>query len=264
MLNLVYFIIFGFSALMIPQNFQMKDDSHAKFLDEQLTFKMEYLKLDVALLSFHLFDTTEINNQKAYHLIVKANSTRTAGMLFMLNNVYQTFFNEKNFLPIKSVKKIRQKNINHDLTIDFNHQKQQALIGDSISWSIPADCYDYFSMLYYLRSKHFSKGDIIHFHLDSEHLISRVEAIFLPGQEILKIPAGKFNSIQVRLMLQPLNDEPRPWKTDLLTNRLAAPGSELTIWLSNDKYRLPLKISYQQSMVKTHLLLKSFRRGKQD
>ena len=231
---------------------------NSNFVGEQLIFKMEYLNLSVATLNFQI-DATQNN----YHLKAHARATRSARLMFKLDNVYETYFDKQNFLPIKVVKQIRQKNIQHRLNFSFDHQKNRASMGDSISWSIPGDCFDYFSMLYFLRSQELKPGDTFDFHLDSEFLISKVEAKVLFDEEVIKVPAGKFQSIKLNVKFTGVTHEPRPWKTDLLTNRLAAPGSEITIWFSNDEYRLPLKIAYLQSKIKTQIILESFSRGQQ-
>jgi hypothetical protein len=233
------------------------------FVGEQLIFKMEYINLSVATLSFHVIDTTQINHQIKYHLKVQAKSSRVAGLLFRLDNVYETYFDKNTYLPIKAIKKIRQKNIQHELAISYHHKKNTASIADSMTWSIPSYCYDYFSMLYFLRNQELKPGNIIHFHLDSEYLISKVEAKVLPDQEVIQIPAGKFQSIKLNVKFSAVTHELRPWKTDLLTNRLAVPGSEITIWFSDDEFRLPLKIVYHRSKIKTQLILDSFSRGQQ-
>lgn len=238
---------------------EIESKFNPNFIGEQLMFKMEYLNLSVATLKFQTTETN-LNN---FHLKIHASATLSARLLFKLDNVYETYFDRNTFLPTKVIKQIDQKNIHHELNIHFNHQQNKASLGDSISWSIPADCFDYFSMLYFLRSQKLEPGDSIHFHLDSEFLISKVEAKVLPEQEVIQVPAGKFPSIKLNLKFSAVTHEPRPWRTDLLTNRLASPGSEITIWFSDDENRLPLKIAYHQSKIKTQIILKSFSRGQQ-
>jgi len=231
---------------------------------ERLIYKMKYLNFTVANLTFLTKDTTYMNRQKARFLKVTAKSSGSAGMLFRLDNRYHVYFDKNNFLPLQITKNINQKNIQHVLMIHYDHNLNKATIGDTLCWKIPVDCYDYFSMLYFLRSQLFNFGDTIRFHLDSEYLISKAEVVVLPETEFIKTPAGRFSSIKVKINFTALRDESRPWKTDLLTNRLAAPGSELIIWLSDDELRLPLKISYQRSKINTHIILESFQRGSED
>jgi hypothetical protein len=238
---------------------EIETSVNSNFIGERLIFKMEYLNLSVATLKFQIDSPS-----KNYHLKVHAKATLTARLLFKLDNVYETYFDGNSFLPFKAVKKIQQKNIQRELIINYYHQQQnKASVGDSVTWFIPGDCYDYFSMLYFLRNQELKPGDSISFHLDSEFLISKVEAKVLSDQEVIQVPAGKFKSITLKLKFTAINNKSRPWKTDLLTNRLASPGSEITIWFSDDDYRLPLKIAYDQSKIKTQLILESFYRGQQ-
>jgi hypothetical protein len=217
------------------------------------------LNLSVATLKFQVSDAAP----GQYHLKVQAKATRSASLMFKLDNVYETYFNQQNFLPNKVIKQISQKNIQHELNFAFDHRKRKASLGDSISWSIPADCFDYFSMLYFLRSQPLQPGDAYSFHLDSEYIISKVAVQVLPEQEVIKVPAGKFESIKLSIKFTRVSQQARPWRTDLPTNRLASPGAEITIWFSDDEHRLPLKIVYHQSKIKTQLVLDSVSRGQQ-
>lgn len=234
---------------------EAKLDSY--LLGELLSFKLEYLNLTVARLNFEMRAITAEN----YHLKVHAKSTGSANFMFKLDNLYETIFDRRTFLPNRIVKRIDQKNIQHELNVTFDHRDGLAKLGDSLTWQIPDDCFDYFSMLYYLRSQQLQPNEMLSFHLDSEYIISKVEAKVVSNQESVKVPAGKFKAIKLDLKFTQLTQRSRPWRTDLLTNRLAAPGSELTLWLSDDADRLPLKISYHQSQIKTQLVLDSFSRG---
>jgi len=241
-----------------------QQNNSINFYGERLNFKMEYLNMKVANLEFFITSANKNINIPQYQLSVKAQSTAFATKLFKIDNVYRTFFDAKYFLPRKSVKNINQKNIQHKLVIDFDHNIHQASINDSIFWTLPNPCYDYFSMLYFIRSASWNKGDTLNFFLDSEYLISQVEAVITSEYKTLKFPCGKFKTIKIQLRFQLLTKIERPWKTDIISNRLAKPGSKLNIWLSDDEYRLPLKISYFQSLAKTKLILNSFSRRNLD
>lgn len=248
-------LIFALFAIMkLGQN---EANLQLNFLGEKLSFKMEYLNLSVAKLDFNILDT-EFGN---YLVRVHAKATGSASLMFKLDNVYETYFDQKTCLPNRIVKKIDQKNIQHELNFLFDHRNGLAYLADSISWKIPEDCFDYFSMLYFLRRQRLQPGDVLRFHLDSEYIISKVEARVLAAQESIKVPAGKFRAIKLNLKFTKVSQQSRPWRTDLLTNRLASPGSELTLWLSDDDSRLPLKIAYHQSQMKTQVVLDSFSRG---
>ncbi|MDZ7335822.1 MAG: DUF3108 domain-containing protein [candidate division KSB1 bacterium] len=252
----IFCLIFALFAIMNLG--QDEGKLQLDFLGEKLSFKMEYLNLSVAKLDFDILDAESGN----YLVRVHAKSTGSASLMFKLDNVYETYFDRQSCLPNKIVKKIAQKNIQHELKFLFDHKNGVANLGDSISWKIPEDCFDYFSMLYFLRRQRLQPGDIVRFHLDSEYIISKVEARVLAAQESIKVPAGKFRAIKLNIKFTRISPHSRPWRTDLLTNRLASPGSELTLWLSDDDSRLPLKIAYHQSQMKTQVVLDAFSRGR--
>ncbi len=227
------------------------------FKNEILKYKLKYLNLNVAELEFSRTDSSATCGETASLLRISARSTSTATSLFSVNNKYRVTFLSANFLPLKIEKKIDQKNIQHDITLKFDQQSQIASRDDSLSWAIPSPCYDYFTMLYFLRSLTLNGGEKLSFYLDAEWLISRVEAEVNFEIENIKVPAGTFTARRLNLIFLPLTAAKRPWKTDLLTNRLAAPGSKLTLWLSSDARKIPIKITYHNSMIKTELLLYS-------
>ena len=260
-LNIFIIFILVFSNIQAqPQ----KQNNGLVLLGERLNFSMKYLNMKVANLAFFVADSNTNNSTMLYQLSVQTNSTPLATKLFKINNSYLTLFNTKTFLPVKSIKKIDQKNIQHNVVLDFDHQDHQATFNDSISWSLPSPCFDYFSMLYFLRAQPWEENDTLRFFLDSEYLISEVEAVLQPENEILNVPCGKFSTLKIQLSFQSTTKEERPWKTDIITNRLAKPGSKLNIWFSDDEHRLPLKISYYQSLIKTTIELISFSRGLPD
>ena len=258
---------FLFVSILITSSGQAQVNQNNRKIDfsgEQLVYHMEYMNFHVAMLFFKINSGSEINDSEHYHLTVSAKSTGKAKFLFSINNVYETVLDKNKMLPVWAIKKIRQKNIKHELTIKYNHSAHQASLADSIFWFIPSDCYDYFSMLYFLRTLSPQQLEFFRFFLDSEYLISEVEVALKSENEILNVPAGQFKTTRVEITFTPWSKEKRPWKTDLLTNRLAKPGSVVTMWFSEDDFRLPLKISYGNSIVKTFIVLNSYSRGIKD
>ncbi|MDZ7263379.1 MAG: DUF3108 domain-containing protein [candidate division KSB1 bacterium] len=235
--------------------------SWEQLLGERLRYKMEYLNLSVATLDFHLAPKNEGSNSSSFRLSINAKSSGAVSWLFAVNNRYEIDIEPLSLLPARVQKTIRQKNVAYERTITFDHQRRQAACGDSLTWPIPDKCYDYFSMLYFLRTQPLLPGDTLQFYLDAEYRLSRVIAVVQNEPHTIRVPAGRFPALMVKIQFLPESNISRPWKTDLLTNRLTAPGSELAIYFSNDSYRFPLKIQYQQTSVQTQIILDSFHKG---
>ncbi|HDQ00411.1 MAG TPA: DUF3108 domain-containing protein [bacterium] len=222
---------------------------------EILNYKMEYLNLHVANLNFsQKMDTAAGKN----YLNVTAKSTPGTQLLFSVDNYYQLEIDRESFLPLRIEKRVCQKNVLYNLILKFDHQNHRIAKDDSIEWAIQEPCFDYFSMLYFLRAKSLDQTDTVKLFIDSEFLIYKVNARFSKNQQTMTVPAGRFKVIPVRVTFEKTNNEQRPWKTDLLTNRLAQSGSTLIIWLTADELRIPVRLEYERSMLKTQLVLKSF------
>lgn len=234
------------------------EDPSENTIVETLKYRMEYLNLHVADLKFELFAKTKKDISIEKYLKVTAKSTGIAGNLFNVDNEYSVLWEDDSYLPVKIIKNIKQKNIEHHIQINFDHAGLLAVKDDSVRWSIPRDCFDYFSMLYFYRENLFEANDRAEYYLDSEFLISKIRMTALPERELIEVPAGSFPSFKLEIQFEPVTKIRRPWKTDILTNRLAKPGSKLNIWFSDDEHRVPLKIEYLTSILSTKILLVSF------
>lgn len=230
----------------------------ANYVGEELSYRMSYMNLPAGTLNFDVLDIQTKDTLAVYRLLVAAKTNKIFSPLFGIQNHYESYLETRTFLPVILEKDIRQKNIQQRFTIHFNHSKHIASVGDSIFWSIPDSCHHFFSMLYFLRNQALKPGDSLVFNLDAENLPSRGKAIIGEKQE-LTVPAGKFQAIEMNIKFKRLSSKPRPWKTDLLTNRLANPDSEIKIWLSDDHYRLPLKVQFKQIDFDVKLVLKDYR-----
>ena len=247
------------SLILVCSATQLIAQNHiVNHLGEQLNYRMEFLGLPAGSISFDVVTTKNIDSISLYHLKVKAQTNKLFSPLFGIQNKYESYFDTSTFLPQILKKDVKQKNIVQHFSINFNQQQNKASINDSTSWNIPDSCYSFFSMLYFLRNQYFLIGDTIKFNLDSENLASTCKAT-LANSKIISTPAGKFKAIEVKLSFKPLTTSPRPWKTDLMTNRMANPNSKMSIWLSDDQSRLPLIIQFSQKRSKVKLVLKQFR-----
>jgi len=256
MKNSIYIVIACTIIAMFPDSHSAQDKTKS-YLGEQLHYNLEYLNVSVGTMDFVIREIETVNSVDTYHLEVTANTNRLFSPLFRVNNQYESYFDTASFLPQLIKKRIKQKNIEHQFALYFDQKKHQAILADTLFWDIPESCFSFFSMLYFLRDQYYAPGDTIQFYMDSENLLSRGQAT-LSGEENLSLPMGKFKAIKINLEFKPLSEEQRPWKTDLLTNRLAKPNSAISLWLSDDKLRLPLIFQFIQKGFDVKMILNQF------
>jgi len=256
MKNSIYILI-AYTIISIFPDLLSAQDKANSYLGERLHYNLEYLNVSVGTMDFAIHEIESVNSVDAYHLEVTANTNRLFSPLFRVNNKYESYFDTASFLPHLLKKRIKQKNIEHQFTLYFDQKKHHAVLSDTLFWDIPDSCFSFFSMLYFLRSRCYSSGDTLQFYMDSENLMSRGQATLI-GEENLSLPLGTFKAIKINLEFKPLSEKQRPWKTDLLTNRLAKPNSAISLWLSDDELRLPLIFQFQQKGFDVKMILNQF------
>ncbi|NOZ61926.1 MAG: DUF3108 domain-containing protein [Calditrichaeota bacterium] len=246
-------ICFFFLLTQFSFAFGQTADAATLLVPESLEFHLKYFNMHVATLTFHLTDAAEADD--SYLLTVDAKSASTANKLFPVDNRYELSFAKANFLPSFAKKKIIQKNVRYQRFLKFNHAAGEVAVDDTFHYAVPEPCFDYFSMLYFLRFSVPDSSQTTRLFLDGEFIVSEVIVASLPDTVRISVPAGKFAATQMKLEFVKRNNQKRPWKTDLLTNRLTKSGSNVSVYFSADSRRLPLKITYRNSWLRTSLEL---------
>lgn len=240
-LHLTYLIIF-----LIPFNLigQVK-----------WTYTIKHLKMPTTKLTFTFRDTIIKNESEYFELFVTAKNQNIFNFLFRVENEYRTQIQNNTFLPLRMEKKINQKNIEEQTVIIYDQASHLAYKDSSFSWTLPVACHNYFSMLFFLRNQPLHPGDCYTFNLDVEYLTWEVEAC-VQQLEAIELDNRNDTAIRVDLNYKSLtNDHKRPWKTDLLTNRIARKGGKMVVWFGSGKNRPILRVNYdkQTFMILTDL-----------
>jgi len=225
---------------------------------EILQYKMKLFNMPAGKMVFHVVQEFNTTASPIIKVKVKAKTNTIFNPLFHIDNEYEAQFFKKTQLPLSLIKNIDQKNIKHSISIIYDQNKNQASISDSMKWVIPDSCYSFFSMFYHLRYNEYKKNDTLNFYIDAESIISRGMAT-ITDSTMIHSSLGTLYAYKIDISFLPLNNSKRQWKTDLLTNRLASPHSYMTMWLSCDKYRLPLRVDFNQKQYKVSLELLNYK-----
>ncbi len=186
-------------------------------------------------------------NPARLELTLKARTEGLYRRLFWVNNCYTVQADSTTLLPLRSDKYIRQRNIDQDMIISYDHVEKIARAADSLSWEIENDSRDFVSLLFYLRKYPLTEGEERLLHVD-------VEGITMPiiardeGSTSVNTPYGHYQAKKITLDFRaPLQEEERAWDTDLLTNRLSKKNVRVSIWFSTDSRRMPVQLIYHSS-----------------
>ncbi len=221
-LTIVIFSIFKFSA----QEPAYKPGEHFKFKIHYGIFNAGYATLDLK--------TGNFKGKNLYHAIGKGWTTGLSRWIMKVNDLYESYFDDDN-KPHRFIRKIDEGGYTKDKELHFDtaHKKVTVINKEKNTaeqYNIPSNIHDMVSVFYYLRNydtSHLKPGDEISVKLFFDEEIYPFKLKFL-GKDVLKTPVGKINSLKFRPLVQ--------------SGRIFKENESLTVWVSDDKNKIPLLI----------------------
>ena len=219
-----------FILALIVVNFTIAQESSFKN-GEWFKFKMSYsgfLKAGNATLQVN---ETVLNGKQVYHVVGKGWTTGAIKWFFKVEDRYESYFDKRSIVPYKFIRKIDEGGHKKDIEIDFDQTKQEALVHNKKhntkkSFTTKPNIQDMVSTFYYLRdninTKSLKTGDEVKLDMffDEENYGFK-----------LKYLGKKFGTVEA-LMFRPY----------VMAGRVFKEEESLTLWVSNDKNKIPLRI----------------------
>lgn len=203
---------------------------------EWFKFRVHYGLLNAGYASMEV-NETNLNNKDIYHVVGKGWSTGAVHAFFKVRDNYETYIDKENGLPYRFIRQIDEGGHTRDIQVDFNHTLKKAYVLDkkhktNSTYSIPGNVQDMLSAFYYLRND-LNDNKLVPgqeyklnmFYGDESH---DFKLKFL-GREVIKTKFGKIATLKFR-----------PY---VLAGRVFEEKESLTFWVSDDKNKMPVKIS---------------------
>ncbi len=199
---------------------------------EVVTYKVFYnvigLFVDAGDASFTVAEE-KLNNRPVYHVIGSGSSNPSYDWIFRVRDQYQTYIDTATLKPMRFLRHVEEGKFRKDEAVNFYHDQGRA-VSTKGAFKISSCVQDVLSAIYYARNIDFSKyqpGQKIPFSMfldDEEHNIY----IRYLGKEIVKTRYGKFRAIKFKPML--------------IQGTIFSGGELMTVWVSDDRNRIPLRI----------------------
>lgn len=203
---------------------------------EWFKFRMSYsgwMKAGNATLTVN---DTNIKGKPVYHVVGKGWTTGAIKWFFKVEDRYESFFDKESGLPYKFIRDIDEGGHTKNLEIEFDHENGKAHINNikhnrkSIE-EIEANVQDMVSAYYYLRNNYdadiIKPGEEVKLNMFFDYENFNFKLKFL-GRETIRTRFGKVKTLKFR-----------PY---VLAGRVFKEQESLTLWVSADKNRIPLKI----------------------
>lgn len=204
---------------------------------EWFKFKMSYsgfLKAGNATLSI---DETKLEGRPVFHVVGKGWTTGAIKWFFKVKDRYESYFDKETGVPYKFIRKIDEGGHTKDIEIAFDHDKREALVENKKykTKKIVAtehDVQDMVSAFYYLRNNYDTEnikvGDVVSLNMFFDEENYNFKLKFLGRETIETDLGGKMKTLKFR-----------PY---VMAGRVFKEQESLTLWVSADKNKIPLKI----------------------
>lgn len=226
-----YFLI----PLFLLFNFSNAQNDMAFKTGEWFKYKLSYsgwFKAGEATVNLN----EDLNNNQLLHAKMIGKSTGAVNLFFKVHDRYESYFHKKDIKPYRFIRNINEGGYTKNIEILFDQTTKVAKVNNfkkksSKDFSFNENSQDMVSVFYYLRN-FFRKDDLdknneiaIDMFFDSENYSLKIKYL---STEIINTNFGKILCHKI----QPYVQSGRVFKKD----------ESLTMWISADKNRIPMRI----------------------
>ena len=227
---------FFFLSLMLPGLSLTMQEPPAFEAGEWFKFKMSYsgfLKAGEATL---LVEDDVYKDRPVYHIKGFGETTGPVSWFFKVTDRYESFVDKKTTIPYRFVRNIDEGGHTKDKIIDFDQKAGKAYIFDRKhnryeTFEVEPSVHDMVSAFYYLRDKIDSDtlkdGDEEELNMFFDQENFKFKLRFLE-REVISTKFGKIKALKFR-----------PY---VMAGRVFKEKESLTLWVSDDKNKIPLRI----------------------
>ena len=192
------------------------------------------------------------NGELAHHIIGRGETTGVIGWFFKVKDKYQSYIDRTNLLPYRFIRQINEGGHTKDKEILFDQGIKKALVKDhkhktEERFTTHQDVQDMISTLYYLREHDISSmktGDEVKLTMFFDQTNYKFKLRLL-GRETIKTKFGKVKAVKFRPIVQ--------------AGRVFKEQESLTVWVSDDKNKIPLKLKASLAVGSMHGDLVSYK-----
>lgn len=199
---------------------------------EKLTFKVFYTLAGVFVGAGEVIFTTSLemlNNKPVYHIVGDGKTYNFYDNFFKVRDRYETFIDTTTLQPYKFIRNVDEGGYKKYENVTFNKTTNTAITNDGV-YKVPGCVQDVLSAIYYSRNIDFDRykpGDRIPFDLFLDKEVFNMYVRYM-GKENIKTKYGKFKAIK--------------FKPLLIKGTIFEGGEKMTVWVSDDKNHIPLRI----------------------
>ena len=196
---------------------------------EVLEYRVHYGFMDAGEARLEVAPELKVfDGRQCMHVIGTGRSTGAFDFFFSVRDRYESYIDTATLMPWMFIRNIEEGSYSKKQNVKFNHSKKTAT-SEKKTINTPGHVQDLISAFYYARTLDFNNaqpGDTftINTYLDDEVFPLVIKYV---GKETIKNKAGKFRCIKFHPML--------------LEGRVFKEKEGMTVWVTDDKNRIPVR-----------------------
>lgn len=216
---------------------------------EKLTFQITYGFYQAGTATMTILDKKEVNGSLCFHIQTKARSNSFISSFYKVRDSVDSFIDVEGIFSRRLEKRLREGKYKADRMVDFYHDRQLALNtrDKHAVTEIPLYVQDILSSLYYLRTFDLEVGKHQEITAYADGKVYPLK-VLVHKREKIEVPAGKFNCYKVEPVLK--------------SEGIFRQKGKLTIWLTDDEYKMPVKMESKIAIGSIATKLESYERNK--
>ncbi|MES2773501.1 MAG: DUF3108 domain-containing protein [Bacteroidota bacterium] len=170
-----------------------------------------------------------LNNKPVWHFTGTGETLPGYDWIYRVRDRYESYVDTATMQPLKFIRNVDEGSYKKYENISFNKSTNTAIAKDGV-FKTPACIQDVMSQVYYARNIDFDKykvDDKITFDLFLDNEVYHMYIRYL-GRETIKTRYGKFKT--------------HKFKPLLLKSSMFEGGEKMTVWISDDMNRIPVRI----------------------
>lgn len=202
---------------------------------EYFKFQVSYGIVNAGIATLELKETT-YKGKDVFHAKGTGYTTGVSRFFFKVQDDYQSYFDKNTGQPYRFIRNINEGGYTRNQEGFVNYQNNTVLLKDhknntEHTYNVHTQIQDVVSAFYYLRNNeklnHLKSGETIEIDMFFGDEIYKFKLKFM-GYEKIKTKFGTINTMKFRPYVQ--------------AGRVFKEQESLTMWVSNDKNRIPLRI----------------------
>ena len=197
---------------------------------ELLKYRIHYGAINAGIVSMSVSPTAQnISGKNSYAVKVEGETVKSFEWAYKVRDKFESWIDQGSQAPLRYAKTLRENDyFAQDIAI-YDHENAK-LRNKKGEIPIPKYTQDIASAIYYLRNLDYNKAAInaqfpVDVYIDNE--IYKLPITY-KGKEIIKTDIGKIRCIKL--------------KPQLVVDRVFAKSDAMTVWVSDDENRIPIRI----------------------